>query len=437
MFYLSLILICASLGVWVIQVSQENRRLQNRLKRYEGLMSKEKIEIKLNESIDRKHEEISLLDQEERQKKMRLEELDVKISILEEENHLQNLGFYEPKYDFRASEDYKIRFNQITAERKVMIRDGVAAFCRKDWSVGSDAKKGRKMIQDYLKVIREAFDIVCDTAVNEVKTGNINLLKKRINKNFERINKSSIVLESEISEKYLKLRLIELDIKYEMEIKIREEKEREKIIRDKLKSEKEDRERLDKAKIQEEEACEREQILEKERDKIRAEMEQAIGYKLEDLERRKEHYEKLIAQAREDREKAVASYRQVKSGTIYVVSNEGSFGEGVHRIFMTKNNEPDKYVKTMNPIVPFPFTVRLKAYSEDVSDTLERIHSEFQGKRINNVNMRREYFRVSYEEIKEVVNKVSLSTGLIKSIEECEYIPLENEYILSLGKGSK
>ncbi|MBF2020295.1 MAG: DUF4041 domain-containing protein [Hydrococcus sp. C42_A2020_068] len=172
-----------ALSAALVQLYQERERLKRALSRYENLTSREHTEKQLDSNIHLKQTELEQLLDEQKRLNNQIKTLKQQTSKLEEESYLQSLGFYEPKYSFIRSEDYQRRFDQVTAERKQMIKDGTAAICHKAWTIGEDAKKGKKMINDYLKVIREAFDTVCDTAVEDAKYSNLPRLRKRIEAN--------------------------------------------------------------------------------------------------------------------------------------------------------------------------------------------------------------------------------------------------------------
>jgi len=112
---------------------------------------------------------------------------------------------------------------------------------------------------------------------------------------------------------------------------------------------------------------------------------------------------------------------------IYVISNIGSLGRDIYRIFMTKSSKPDVYVRTMNPSVPFPFDVHFKLFSEDASETVQYLHQQFNDKRVNIANEKREFFKVRLDEIEQVVQKIYRETGAL-TIEKFEKVPQALEY---------
>lgn len=55
--------------------------------------------------------------------------------------------------------------------------------------------------------------------------------------------------------------------------------------------------------------------------------------------------------------------------------------------------------------VPFQFDVHAMIFSDDAPKLEAALHNAFASKRVNAVNPRREYFRVTLDEIKNVVRK--------------------------------
>ena len=104
---------------------------------------------------------------------------------------------------------------------------------------------------------------------------------------------------------------------------------------------------------------------------------------------------------------------------------------------MTQSNEPDKYIRDMNPFVPFAFHVSFKVDSEDALDTLRRLHQFFDDRRLNAINPRREFFQVSQEEVERALNKISRESRFSVNIQQFEFIPLENEYLRTLASRNR
>ena len=146
------------------------------------------------------------------------------------------------------------------------------------------------------------------------------------------------------------------------------------------------------------------------------------------LEVQIEQLRQNLAKAISDKDAAISRSAMVKAGYIYIISNIGSLGRDVYRICMTKRStNEDGYVKDMSPEVPFPFDVHFKFISEDASDTLHRLHERFKDRRVNAINLRREFFEISIDEIAQAVEDIKKETGALKNI-QYEKAPQALEY---------
>lgn len=104
-----------------------------------------------------------------------------------------------------------------------------------------------------------------------------------------------------------------------------------------------------------------------------------------------------------------------KAGHVYIISNIGSFGEGVYKIGMTRRLEPmERVVELGDASVPFPFDVHGMIWTEDAPALEAALHRAFQERRVNVVNGRKEFFRVSLDEIRAELKRLNLDAALIE-----------------------
>jgi hypothetical protein len=168
---------------------------------------------------------------------------------------------------------------------------------------------------------------------------------------------------------------------------------------------------------------------------VRQEIEQVAQAEVEkrkQLELQIQQLERQIAEDRRDKENA----NRVKWGYIYIISNIGSLGRDIYRICMTRSNNPDEYIRDMKPVVPFEFDKHFKIFSEDAFDTLEKLNERFADKRVNLLNSRREFFKVSMDEIEQAVKEIARETGVLR-IDEFERAPQAYEYRQTLATRKK
>lgn len=108
------------------------------------------------------------------------------------------------------------------------------------------------------------------------------------------------------------------------------------------------------------------------------------------------------------KERALSMAEQTKRGFVYVISNVGSFGEGIYKIGLTRRLEPLDRVKELSGAsVPFVFDVHAMIYAEDAPKLESDLHRELTHSRVNAVNLRKEFFRTDLESIKEAVKKIA------------------------------
>jgi len=89
---------------------------------------------------------------------------------------------------------------------------------------------------------------------------------------------------------------------------------------------------------------------------------------------------------------------------VYVISNIGAFGKNMVKIGMTRRLEPlDRVRELGDASVPFHYDVHALIFSDDAVGLETRMHHEFADRRVNLVNLRREFFRVTPAEVREVL----------------------------------
>jgi len=113
-----------------------------------------------------------------------------------------------------------------------------------------------------------------------------------------------------------------------------------------------------------------------------------------------------LAEAEAKSARAISQAQLTKSGNVYVISNIGSFGDEVFKIGMTRRLDPlDRVNELGDASVPFPFDIHMMIATQDAPSLENALHRAFHKRRINKVNLRKEYFRVKLDEIVSIVKK--------------------------------
>lgn len=334
---------------------------------------------------------------------------------LKEEELYQSFGIYQPIYDFANSEQYKNKLESVRQEQKNMVKKGTATtLTTKNHSTFEE-----HLIKDNIKLLIRSFNSECELTIDKVKFNNVDTMRSKILKSYEQLNKLTSKLDLSITIKYLNLKLDELSLSYEYQLKKQEEKEHQKIIREEL----------------------------REQARVEKELEDARKNTIKD----KQHYEKAINDIDkrlenitndEEKQNLIAKkglleveldninsklkdidYRQKnqKAGYVYIISNIGSFGENIYKIGMTRRLEPEERIHELSDAsVPFIFDIHAMIFTEDAPALENTLHKAFEDKKVNMINQRREFFNVTLNEIKEVVKN-----NFDKSVEFIDIAPAE------------
>lgn len=95
---------------------------------------------------------------------------------------------------------------------------------------------------------------------------------------------------------------------------------------------------------------------------------------------------------------------------------------------MTRRLEPLDRVKELGDAsVPFRFDVHAMIHSEDAPALERTLHQHFDSRRVNMINLRREYFHVTLDEIKDAIEE---HFGVITMVT----VPEADEYRQTLAK---
>ena len=111
-----------------------------------------------------------------------------------------------------------------------------------------------------------------------------------------------------------------------------------------------------------------------------------------------------------------------KAGNIYIISNLGSFGDDVFKIGMTRRADPQERVDELGSAsVPFKFDVHSFIFSEDAVGLENKLHTILNSKRLNKVNLRKEFFKVSLDELEELVTKIDPTAEFTRTMAAEEF----------------
>ena len=419
------------------------KQAQSLQERFSGVLDAEKESERIALEASAVRAETEALRASYLEKKAVYDRLTAEVAIFDERLAFAEMGVYEPHFDFSDSEEYKRAVAEVrdlqkamvsaissrdgslwdeAAERagvrdhqEAMVSAGQAVTCSINWSVDGSAAKGRTMTNRAIRLTLRAFNNECEAAIANTRWNNVNAMEKRITRAFEQINKLNESNKVAISIDYLRLKLTELFLAHEYREKLKAEREEraealrlareeQKLLRD-----------LEQAQDDEKRYA---QLLEK----AKAEASQIMGPQLDAFSDQIRTLEKDLEAARKKLERAKAMAEQTRSGYVYVISNIGAFGEGMVKIGLTRRLDPIDRVRELGDAsVPFSFDTHAMIYSDDAPSLERALHGEFDAVRVNAQNFRKEFFRVTLEEVEAALQQLAPDAPFFKDIEAQEY----------------
>lgn len=324
--------------------------------------------------------------------------------VIDEEILLQSFGFYKPRYALQNSEQYKVRLEQIRERQAAMVKAGHAATCPTSWTVNNSRREGERMIRDYTKLVVRSFNNECDASIVDVKFSNVEAVERRIRKAFEALNHLTERMSIALAPDYLDLKLQELYLCHEYQVKKQEEKEEQRRLREQLREEAKVAREIEEAKLR---LAKEEKHFDQALAALELRLQQAIGEaERAALERERDSIQRNLAQIEKQKQDVAWREQNTRAGYVYVISNIGAFGDNVYKIGVTRRLEPRERIDELgDSSVPFGFDIHALIFSDDAPALETALHRAFANRRLNMINGRREFFNVTLAEIEAVVKR--------------------------------
>lgn len=315
---------------------------------------------------------------------MRQQVLDVRDAI-----DVQEFGLYDFEHPAEVSARLAAELSALRVAIKQCVGEKRATTSIPSFTFDGSAAKGRKFIRDMSQMMLAAYNAEAENAIKTVKAGNLSTATARLEKAAERVMRNGSMIQLQITGEYHQLRVRELAVAARHLAAVQAAKEAERARRAELR-----------------EAKRVEDELKRERAKLDKEREHYVNA-LAALEARGD--DEGVAELREklagiDAAIEDVDYRaaNVRAGYVYVVSNVGSMGDNIVKIGMTRRLDPmDRIRELSDASVPFNFDVHALFFSEDAFGVEAMLHRHFADRRVNRVNLRREFFYATPAEVLE------------------------------------
>lgn len=210
-----------------------------------------------------------------------------------------------------------------------------------------------------------------------------------------------------------------VQIEYSYYIQREKEKEEQKRIREQMRQEAEEQRQLDaeKKKIQKEEEKYQNEIN-KNKELLSNEKDEA---KIAALQARLQELEQQVQEV-ENKKEEIIKRANGKAGYVYVISNQGSFGDNVFKVGMTRRLNPlDRVDELGSASVPFKFDIHAMIFSDDAVGLEQKMHQILDNDRVNKVNLRKEFFYGNAQQLQDVVQEIEPTAEFILTMAASEY----------------
>lgn len=202
-------------------------------------------------------------------------------------------------------------------------------------------------------------------------------------------------------------------IEYNYYVKKEQAKQEQLAIKEQMRQEAEERKALEaeRKKIEQEESKYNSQI-----DKIKEQLASANESEMEKLNARILELQSQLSDV-VLKKKEISKLANGKAGNVYVISNLGSFGENVFKIGMTRRLNPQDRVNELGDAsVPFKFDVHSFIFSDDAVGLESKLHNILNNKRVNKVNLRKEFFYCTIDELEQLVTEIEPTAEFNKTM---------------------
>lgn len=337
---------------------------------------------------------------EEKKHNQKITQLAQEISDLTQESEQLTSNLLISHYNFT---DYENLFSQDCKSKLLLLKNQEQELIKSGDAFEVLFLNSKKVINDNKKQILRCFQAECANLLINLSVKNIDSVRSRIAKSFESLNKIFEIDGIRLTQKMLELKLEELNLTYTFQLKQQQEKEQQKAIKEQMIEEEKVRREIERQKQKIDKDCTQ---FSNEVKKLMAYMQKTSS----DVEKQlyidkiKELEDKL-RDLETDKKNVLERETNAKAGFVYVISNIGSFGEDIYKIGMTRRLEPMDRIKELSSAsVPFEFDVHAIIFSDNAPELENLLHKHFEKQSVNRVNLRKEFFHVSLDEIEKVVH---------------------------------
>jgi hypothetical protein len=263
----------------------------------------------------------------------------------------------------------------------------------------------------------------------------LNNIKEIINKYLNIARSGNQTISSTLTKFIGELEVLFIDavkIEYEYYVKKEAARQEQLALREQMRQEAEERRRLKEQEEQmKQEAAKYETEIANINEQLKAseddEKTKQLLAKIKELESQLNDIDK--------KKEEIINLQNGKAGYVYVISNLGSFGDDIFKIGMTRRLDPQERIDELGSAsVPFKFDVHSFIFSNDAVQLESDLHQALENNRVNKVNNRKEFFKISIDDLENLVYKFDPAAEFNKTMVAEQYrqtLSIEEEQNIS------
>ncbi|MET7355762.1 DUF4041 domain-containing protein [Streptomyces mirabilis] len=145
---------------------------------------------------------------------------------LSDQRALQDVGIYRYHHPLGNAAAYKERLRSLEGQIDEVIKSSRAILAADMFTFDGSLARGRKLVGDLSKLMLRAYNAEADKCVRSLRSGNVRAARKRLESAVTAIEKLGVIMEMRINPEYHALRITELELTADFQMKAQEERER-------------------------------------------------------------------------------------------------------------------------------------------------------------------------------------------------------------------
>ena len=327
---------------------------------------------------------------------------------------LSQLGVYAPHFDFTDSDAFKAAIRDVRAAEASLASAGAIVIAQGEAPPADTAS--------LVALAARAFTTDADGAISNVRWDTIAQMETRIAQTQTQIDARLAPSALALNPEFVALKLQELRLTHEQ----RERANSERSLRQELARIQKTEQKLARDIVQ----TEREEAkLQAQLSKAKAAAQRASGDQAFELEGKVGALTRQLEQVHAKLSTAQTTARNTTAGHVYVLSNVGTFGDGIVKIGMTRRAVPEDEVTELGiAAVPFPYDIHAMIYSDDAEELRDALWRKFGDVRLNTTHPNGAgFFKTSLQQVAVALKDLAPGAAFTTDIEAREHRASQNK----------